>query len=354
MLRRTILTWRPARPSLRVRLVAVAVCLLAAGAGIIVVAGVSATRNHLIRQAEQQLRAYAGQLASHPFLLTPYSRFAPGAPGLSELAVAGTGTLSVEVRDPGGQLVMGTGPGRPAGPGLHVAAARVLASRGRLAAVRPARHGSYLAIAEPIRYRAHRIPYAYSAGDFALDVTSPAGTGSPGTLVVGVSLARIGQATRHLTVLLLATSGLVLLATGWLAAWVIRAVLRPDRVAPALSALQTRLEHLHPPAGEPGAAARRATEQKRQAIAAAGGELRKPLSVLTGLAEYYQHRDQLTPGDFDRLLGRVTDETARIEAIIDDRLPSQPRSGASLNRLPRDDPGLAAGQQPPGGGGHQR
>ena len=38
-----ILTRRPARPSLRVRLVAVAVCLLAAGAGIIVVAGVSAT-----------------------------------------------------------------------------------------------------------------------------------------------------------------------------------------------------------------------------------------------------------------------------------------------------------------------
>lgn len=323
MLRRTILTRRPARPSLRVRLVAVAVCLLAAGAGIIVVAGVSATRNHLMRQAEQQLRAYAGQLANHPFLLTPLSRSAPGAPGLSGLAAAGTGTVSVEVRDSGGHLVLGTGSGS-AGPGLHVAAARVLASRGRLAAVRPARHGSYLAIAEPIRYRAHRIPYAYSADDFALDVTSPAGTGSAGTLVVGVSLDRIGQATHHLTVLLLAASGLVLLATGCLAAWVIRAMLRPDRMTPALSALQTRLEHLHPPVGQPGAAARRATEQKRQAIAVAGGELRKPLSVLTGLAEYYRHRDQLTPGDFHRLLGRVTDETARMAAIIDERLPPEP------------------------------
>ncbi|HEY7918966.1 MAG TPA: hypothetical protein VIE45_04900, partial [Streptosporangiaceae bacterium] len=146
--RRKILTWRPARPSLRVRLVAVALCLLAAGAGIIVMSGVSATRSHLMRQAEQQLRAYAGQLTRHPFLLTPSSRSAPGAPGLSELAAAGTGEVRVEVRGPGGQLVMGTGPGRPAGPGLHVAAARVLASRGGPAAIRPARHGSYLAIVE--------------------------------------------------------------------------------------------------------------------------------------------------------------------------------------------------------------
>ena len=157
----------------------------------------------------------------------------------------------------------GTGPGRPAGPGLHVAAARVLASRGGPAAIRPARHGSYLAIVEPIRYRAHHIPYAYSAEDFALDVTSPAGTGSPGTLVVGVSLARIGQATDHLLVILLAASGLVLLATGWLAAWVIRAALRPDRVAPELSALMTRLEDAPSPgrrarAGGPGPPGHRA------------------------------------------------------------------------------------------------
>ena len=227
---------------------------------------------------------------------------------------------------------MRTGPGRPAGPGLHAAAAQVLASRGGPAAVRPVRHGSYLAIAEPIRYRAHRIPYAYTAEDFALHVTSPAGTGSPGTLVLSVSLARIGQATDHLAVLLLAASGLVLLATGCLAARVIRAALRPDRVAPALSAALTRLEPLRVPVGEPGSAAWRAAEQKRQAIAAAGQELRRPLSVLGGLTEYYRHRDQLTPGEFDRLLGRIADETARIDAIIDDRLgPGQDEPGPPVS-----------------------
>jgi His Kinase A (phospho-acceptor) domain len=313
------LTRRPARPSLRVRLVAAAVCLLAAGAGVIVVAGVWATRGQLTRQAEQQLRAYAGQLTSRPFLLTPFSRPAPGAPELSHLA-AGTSPVSIKVRGSGGQVVLRTGPERPASPGLHAAAARVLASRGGPAAVQPARHGSCLAITEPIRYRAHRIPYAYSAEDFALHVTSPAGTGSPGTLVVSVSLARIGQATGHLAVILLATSGLLLLATGGLAAWVIRALLRPDRAAPALSAAATQLGQLRAQAGEPQPAARRVTEQKRQAVAAAGRELRKPLSVLGGLAEYYRHRDQLAPGEFDRLLGRIADETARIDAIVDDRL----------------------------------
>jgi signal transduction histidine kinase len=311
--RRKILTRRPARPSLRVRLVAVAVCLLAAGAGIIVVAGVSATRSHLTRQAEQQLRAYAGLLASRPFQLTPFSRSTPGALELSDLG-AGTGAVTVEVRGSGGQLVMRTSAVRPAAV--------------RPAAVRPARHGSYLAIAQPIRYRAHRIPYTYSAEDFALDVTSPAGTGSPGTLVVSVSLAFIGQATAHLAIVLLATSGLVLLAAGCLAAWVIGATLRPDRAAPELSAVATRLGQLRALDGQPQPADSRVTEQKGHAIAAAGRELRRPLSVLGGLTEYYRHRDQLTPGEFDRLLGRVADEAARIDAIIDDRLgPGQHEPG---------------------------
>jgi hypothetical protein len=317
--RRKLLTRRPARPSLRVRLVAVALCLLAAGTGIIVVAGVSVTRGHLTRQAGQQLRAYAGQLTSRPFQLTPFSRSTPGAPELSDPG-AGTGGVSVEVRGSGGQLVMRAGPAQAAGPDLQAAAGQVLASRGEPAAVRPARRGSYLAIAQPIRYRAHRIPYAYSAEDFALDVTSPAGTGSPGTLVVSVSLAPIGQATDHLAVILLATSGLVLLATGCLAAWVIGGTLRPDRMAPELSAVAARLGQLRAPAGGPQPAASQVAEQKRQAIAAAGRELRKPLSVLGGLTEYYRHRDQLTAGEFGRLLDRVADEAARMDAILDDRL----------------------------------
>jgi hypothetical protein len=163
-----------------VRLAAVAVCLLAAGAGIIVGAGGLATRDALVREAGQQLRVYAGQLTRFPFLLTPLSRTEHAPPGLSGLAGAGAANLSIEVRDAGGQLVMRAGPGPPAGPGLPASAVRVLADHREAGTVRVSRGGKFLAVAEPVHYRAHHIPYAYSAEDFALDVTSPAGCGPAG------------------------------------------------------------------------------------------------------------------------------------------------------------------------------
>ena len=95
--------------------------------------------------------------------------------------------------------------------------------------------------------------------------------------MVGVSLAGTGQADGRLAVVLLALSGLVVLATGGLAAWLIRIALGPvarlrqraeaitaggplpgppgpadpRRAAPALSALLAQLEHAPAPAAEP-------------------------------------------------------------------------------------------------------
>ncbi len=273
------------------RLAAVTVCLLAAGAGVMVVAGSLATRDALVRQAGQQLRSYTGQLARYPFLLTPLSRAAPGPPGLSRLASTGTGNLSVEVRSAGGQLVLRAGTGRPAGPGLPAPAVRVLADHREAGTVRVSHGGSLLAIAVPVHYRAHRIPYAYSAEDFTLDVTSPAGRGTPGTLLVSLSLAGVGRATeppgRHPA----GHSGIVVLATGWLAAGMTRAALRPltrladraegiaagqppagcppgrpVRTGAALDAALSRLEPARDPGPEPGAPAWRAAERQRQAI----------------------------------------------------------------------------------------
>ncbi len=215
-LRRKLRAWRPGPRSLPVRLAAVAVCLLAAGAGIIVVTGARAARDSLVREAGQQLRGYARHLARYPFLLTPLSRTGPGPAGLSGLAGAGAGNLSIEVRDARGQLVMRAGPGHAAGAGLPASAVRVLADHREAGTVRVGRGGDALAVAEPVHYRAHHIPYAYSAQDFILDVTSPAGRGAPGTLVVSLSLARVGQAASRLAVTLLAVGGIVVLAAGCL------------------------------------------------------------------------------------------------------------------------------------------
>ena len=59
-------------------------------------------------------------------------------------------------------------------------------------------------------------------------------------------------------------------------------------------------------------------------MATASQDLRKPLGVLDGLTEYYRHRGQLRPGDFERLLGRVEDETAQISTIVDALARSRP------------------------------
>ena len=55
--------------------------------------------------------------------------------------------------------------------------------------------------------------------------------------MVSLNLARIGQATSHLTAVMLAASGIAVLAAGALAAWMVRAMLRRlTRLPPALSA----------------------------------------------------------------------------------------------------------------------
>ena len=282
-LRRKLRARRPGPRSLTVRLAAVAACLLAAGVAIMVVAGSLATRDALARQAGEQLRSYAGQLARYPFLLTPLSRTGPGPPGLSDLASAGAGNLNVEVRSAGGQLVMRAGPGRRAGPGLPASAVRVLADHREAGTVRVSQGGNLLAIAVPVHYRAHHIPYAYGAEDFTLDITSPAGRGAPGTLLVSLSLAGVGRAANHLAVIMLAMGAIVVVATGCLAGGMARAVLRPltrladraegiaagqppagcqpsrpDRAAPALDALLSRLEQARDPGREPGPPAWRA------------------------------------------------------------------------------------------------
>ncbi len=352
---RKLRAWRPGPRSLTVRLAAVAVCLLAAGAAIMVVAGSLATRDALVRQAGQQLRSYAGQLARYPFLLTPLSRTGPGPPGLSGLAGTGTGNLSVEVRSAAGQLVLRAGPGRQAGPGLTASAVRVLAGRREAGTVRVSRGGGLLAVAVPVHYRAHHIPYAYSAEDFTLDVTGPAARGSPGTLLVSLSLAGVGRAANRLAVIMLALSGLVVLPAGWLAGGIARAVLRPltrladraegiaagqppagcppsrpVRAAPALDAALSRLEQARDPGLQAGPPGWRAAERQRQAIEDTGRALRRPLSVLGGLAGYYRHGG-VQPGaaGYDRLLARVAEETARMGTVI-----------GALERAGQDEPGL--------------
>jgi HAMP domain-containing protein len=326
---------RPLRQvSLRVRLVAAALCLLAAGAMVITLAGVRVARGYLMAQAGKQLRAYAAELASRSFEVSP---IAPPVPGP---ATAGADRFSIEVRGSVGQLVLRAGPSGRTGLAAWAAQPRL----GQLSVLPGLAGHRYLAVAEPIHYRARRIPFAYSADDFSLLITSRAGPGLAGTLVVGLDLASIDGFTGRLATVGLAVGGVALLAVGGLAVMALGALLRPFRrleaaatavagggPAPTIAAgrghddpgrllsplnpVLGQLNQARQEAGAPAAAARASTERLRQAVAEITGELRRPVSVLHGLAGYARRQETLPPAERERVLRRMAAEVARIEAL---------------------------------------
>jgi two-component system OmpR family sensor kinase len=349
----------PGRLSVQVRLVGAALCLVAAGAGIIGAASDLVARGYLMRQADQQLRGYADRLGSRPFTVTPISGLTPrpsgpGASGPGDFAGRG---FSIEVRGAGGQLVMRAGPGGQPGPAIPAAWARIPARAGQLVTV-PAVSGggSWRVIAEPVRYRARRIPFAYSAEDFSLVITGTAGPGVAGTLVVGLDLGSVRTAIGRLTATCLAVSGVVILVVACLGVMAIRAILRPltrmretaeaiaagelsrrapDRargdaggLARSLNTMLSQIEQAFNAGAVSEAAARRSGARMCGIIADTARELREPLSVIRGVAEYYRQRGRLGASELDRMMRRLEGEAARVGALVDNLLPAahdQPR-----------------------------
>ncbi len=290
---------RQGRGPVGVRLVAAACCLLAAGAGIIVLATGALARGYLLGQDGRQLRAYTRLLASGPFTVMPDY---PG-PG------AGAGLLT-EVTSRGGQLVLRTGPGGLPGP----AGARIPRRAGQLATV-PASSGggSWLVIAVPVHYQARRIAYTYGSSGFSLLVSGTAGPGRPGTLITGLDVARTGQAVRRLTLTSAAVSAALLLAVAAAGMAVIRALV--GRALQASAAAE--------------ASARRSAQRLGGGVADTCRGLRSPLSVIAGFAGYYRRtRRPLRAGQADRMMGRIAGEARRMDALIDGLPLPQPGSPA--------------------------
>ena len=300
--------WRLGRSPLRVRLLATALCALAAGALVITGACVLVARSYLMGQADQQLRAYAGGLISRPFAASPVYGLAPGTPragmhsaGMHSAGLPG-GVFGIEIRGSGGQLVMRAGPGTRPGPVIPAVPARVAARTGRLVTVVAGRGASWRVISEPIHYRARRIPFSFSAEGFSVLVTGRARPGLAGTLVVGVDVGPIGHTADRLAVTGLAASGVLVLIAGGAGAVVIRAIVRP------------------PTQAEGTLAAAAAGERISRVIADTCQELRRPLSIIHGLAGPGRHRGRPGAGELDRRMTRVAGEAARMEALLDDLL----------------------------------
>jgi signal transduction histidine kinase len=286
--------WTPARWPPLARLAAAVFCLVATGGGAITVAAHVVARDYLTRQADQQLRSYAAQLTGRPFTLFPGFRRAPGVSGLGATASA----LGVAVLGADGQQLISAGPATP-----------------------PAAGGGWLKISEPVAYRARRIPFVYGADDSSFSVTSKIRSGYAGTLVIGLNLAGVGRAVDGLTARSLQVTGLAALLAAAAAAGVTRIVLRPR-------ALTARAEAAGVTARDPaGAKAHDAARRTAAAVADTCRRLRRPLSVLAGLAEYHHGRGGLADDEAEHIMRQVADEVGRMSALVDE-----------LEAAARDDP----------------
>jgi hypothetical protein len=266
----------------------VAFCLVAVGGGAITTATRVVARDYLTRQADQQLRSYAGLLTSRPFALFPGLRLAPGTSGLGA-----TGrVLSIAVLSTGGQMLMSAGPATP-----------------------PAASTTWLEISEPVSYQVEHIPFVYGADDSSLSVASKTGPGFAGTLVIGLDLAGVGRTVGSLTVVCLEVTGLAVLLAGAAAAGLTRMLLRPVARAAETEA----------------AAARDGAQWAAGTVAVACGKMRRPLSVLAGLAEYHRERGEPGGDAAERVMLQVALETARMAALVDELRAAAsdgPRPGA--------------------------
>jgi two-component system OmpR family sensor kinase len=207
-------------------------------------------------------------------------------------------------------------------------------------------------ITEPIHYRARRIPFSYSAEGFYLVITGTARRGLPGTLVIGLDLRSAGHAVASLALTILAISGATILAVACLAVVLSRTLLRPftqaertltavaagqlscrvperhggdaGRLAVSLNTMLGQIERASRTRAASEEAARRSRGRLCRDIADACHQLRKPLSIVRGIADAYRRDGQASAGELDRMMRRVADETARMAALADE-LPVTPR-----------------------------
>lgn len=384
--------WRDAfrggpRASLRVKLVAVSLCLLAAGATVILMVGASVLRGQLTRQAGSQLRVYAGQLASSSFQLLGTARNAPAvvpfdgtgtggearAPGTAQRAgaagaasasaapsapggrnaVAGRvamvgvfhqpGDYSIELRGPDGQLLLSAGPGTRLGLALPKPFAPVPARTGLLRTVSGV-GGSYLVIAEPVHFTAQRLLFGYGANDFAINGGPRSGqTGQTGTLVVGLRLASIDQPVGLLSRLAAAVSAVAILLAGGLAWAAIRFSLRPvTRAAQAADAATTGMARhgsgpVHP---EPQRPAGRLTDSVPDGLA---GSLNTALSQLDRQFTASENAEAVARAATGLLAARLESVAEALRRPIS-LLHGRAEHWAHRDRGPRGDPDRALTQ----------
>ncbi|SDQ23811.1 HAMP domain-containing sensor histidine kinase [Quadrisphaera sp. DSM 44207] len=328
----------PARWTLRRRLLAGVLALLAAVSAVIGVVSVVALERELLDRVDDQLTAVVDR-SRNAFDRPPAAGFpngtlddAGGPPadlGLRFLLAPGqgSGTLGALVQDGAVQR------------------AAVLDRSGELQALTEAQATTLTAVP------AGGEPRTVDLGDLG-DYRLVAGEAPDGqVLVTGLALDDVQETVARVTTVVVLVAVLGLLAAAAVGAWVVREALRPlNRVAATASRVaelpldrgEVALAVRVPPqdtdpsteVGQVGAAlnrmlehvaaalsARHASESRvRQFVADASHELRTPLAAIRGYAELTRRGHHDLPADVTHAVGRVESEARRMTSLVEDLL----------------------------------
>jgi hypothetical protein len=294
---------------LGVLLPCLAVSLAALGAVATGVAMVSGTSGYLVRQADRDVLACAESVLSRGLVMMPgpvppgaSGPVPPGAsgpvpPGASGPVPPGAsgpvppGACGVELLSADGQVLV---PAADGGPVLPSGRAWLAAHLARAVTVPGAGSGGrWRMVIMAVRYQARRIPYVYGPDDIRYVVGGPAGPGQAGLTAVMAGLAGAGQITRRAAAGYAAAAGVVLVLLAGAALAAARAILRPLRPGPGF-----------------------AEQEMSRRLGEVCLELRTSVSVVLGFARYCRERGTPPAAGLDRMMRRVADESARMDALL--------------------------------------
>lgn len=301
------------RIPLWVLLPSLAVSVVALGAIAAGVIGITGARGDLIRQADSNLQACAGQMLSQGFVAGPTSGPAP------------PGACDMELLSASGQLLTPPAPGAGPGPAIPASPSWLAAHTARPATVPGGSGASWRVLLEAVHYQPQRILFVYGPQDVRYAISGRTARGPAGLVVMMTGLAGIDRLTGQVAAGYAAAAGamLVLLAVAGLA--VTRAVLRPLRgtaqsaavAAPtAFRVALNRISEQMDASRTAEAAARRSAAEMSERLSEVSLELRTPVSIVRGFAEYYRQRGipRLPAGD--PMMRRAANEITRIETLV--------------------------------------
>jgi two-component system, OmpR family, sensor kinase len=358
------------RQPLWLKLTAAVACLTGAGLAVLAVTVAVVVHGYLMGKVDQQVRGDAQHLMSGPRGIRHNLLTSTYPDSLLSVALPGT-ARGLEVLDAAGQRL---GPGGRAGAGLdlHLSPAWIRAHLRRLVTM-PGQHGGpgWRVMLEPIRYQARHLLFVYGPGDYSLSVGKRA-AGFPGTLAVGVELGGVNRSTGRLVTIEAAAGAALIVLLAGLTALAARASMRrlagigtfpaqaangdlpppfpghnekseAGRVTRTLNDLLGQAQQSLAERAAAEQAIRDRAGELGQRLASTVQELRGPLSIITGFAGYYRERSPIGPADFDRMMKRIGDETARMTRTVDELAP-----GGQPGAQPDGQPGVPLGAQPGG------